>query len=98
MLLALGLTSAPSLLPGPAEVPSASVPMKLPSTLMPFTLGPMMPSPPKRLITSPFTTLFEAPITSPLLLDPALVPSSSMSGLALMVHCGLVLGEEPGWL
>ena len=50
-----------------AAVPVASVPMKLPCTTLPVAPDPViwMPSPPKRLITSPSTVLPPALINRP---------------------------------
>src|ERR687886_2586280 len=62
-----------------AWVPEASVPRKLPSTLLEVEVEPSisMPNPPKWFITRPLITTLEASTISPGVPGPALVPSSS---------------------
>jgi hypothetical protein len=83
-----------------SRVPVGSVPMKLPSIVLPVgvTLA-VVKSPipvPKRLITSPFTKQFTALMYSPVDDDGGtLAPVSCMSSTAL---ASLLLDLAPGWL
>ena len=82
-------------LPRPT-VPVGSVPRKFPSIRF-WLLSTWIPSPPKRLITSPRTVLDPAVIVRPVTPIPALAPFSSMSRIALSPTAS-VLGLAPGWV
>lgn len=67
--------------------PWGSVPMKLPTILLPLVPGSIrMPFPSKRFMISPLTALFGALflISNPAANCPASVPSTSMSRFALL--------------
>src|SRR5436190_11958953 len=65
-----------------ADVPVGLVPIKFPSMLLPLELASIALLP-KRLMTRPRTLQLSPVITSPLALDPALLPSSSIFRIAL---------------
>ena len=79
-----------------ARVPETSLPRKLPVTTPTDELM-VIPLPPKRLMTSPWTVItLPSSVTNPDLPLPAFVPSSSIRMTALVPRVR-VLGRAPGW-